>query len=120
LERALTVDETWDLVDKITQKAVKIGAYEPSLKDTLSELTVKPWPGILLAIGVLYGFWAIFGAWFSFFTEPYMSFLFNNNILVWLQNAFPGGGTTLEESSFLAPSLWETPKLQSVSRPLGS
>jgi ferrous iron transport protein B len=97
----LTVDETWDLVDKITQKTVKIGAYEPTLKDTLSELTVKPWPGVLLAVGVLYGFWAIFGAWFSFFTEPYMSYLFNDHVLVWLQNVFPGGGATLQESSFL-------------------
>ena len=101
LERALTVDETWDLVERVARETLKVGIYQPTLKDMLSELTVKPWPGILLAIGVLYGFWAIFGAWFSFFTEPYMSFLFNNNILVWLQSIFPGGGATLEESSFL-------------------
>ena len=101
MERALTVDERWDLVDRIAKETVEVGAYEPTWKDTLAELTVKPWPGIPLAIGVLYGFWAIFGAFFSFFTEPYMSFLFNNNILVWLQSVFPGGGATMAESSIL-------------------
>ena len=101
MERALTVDKRWGLVDRISEETVEVGAYEPTLKDTLGELTVKPWPGILLAIGVLYGFWAIFGAWFSFFTEPYMSCLFNNNILPWLQSVFPGGGATMEESSIL-------------------
>ena len=101
MERTLTIDERWDLVDRIARETVKVGAYEPTLKDMLSELTIRPWPGIPLAIGVLYGFWAIFGAFFSFFTEPYMSYLFNNNILVWLQRVFPGGGATMEESSFL-------------------
>ena len=101
MERALTTDERWGLVDRIAKEAVEVGTYKPTLKDTLGELSVKPWPGIPMAIGILYGFWAIFGAWFSFFTEPYMSFLFNNKILPWLQSVIPGGGATYAESSIL-------------------
>ena len=97
----LTVDQRWDLVDRITEETVETGVYEPTWKDTLSELSVKPWPGIPLALGVLYGFWALFGAWFSFFTEPYMGFLFNEKILPWLQVNFPGGGATYDSSSIL-------------------
>ena len=88
----LTVDERWDLIDKISKQTVKFGEYRHTLKDALADITVKPLTGIPIAIAVLYGFWAFFGAFAGFFTDGFFVKLFDEHWLPWLQGAFPGEG----------------------------
>jgi len=85
----LSVDERWDLIEKISKKAIKFGKYKHTLKDAIGELTVKPLTGIPVAIAVLYGFWAFFGAFAGFFTDGFLVKLFDAHWLPWLQKVFP-------------------------------
>lgn len=87
----LSVDERWDLIDKISKETVKFGEYRHTLKDALAEITVKPLTGIPIAIAVLYGFWSFFGAFAGFFTDGFLVKLFDGHWLPWLQDVFPGG-----------------------------
>ena len=57
----LTIDQRWDIIDKIAKQTVKFGEYKHTLKDVIGELTVKPFTGIPIAIAVMYAFWSIFG-----------------------------------------------------------
>jgi len=88
----LTVDERWDLIDKIAEQVVKYGEYRYRLKDAIADITVKPLTGIPIAIAVLYGFWSFFGAFAGFFTDGFLVKLFDNHWLPWLQEVFPGKG----------------------------
>lgn len=85
----LTVDERWDLIDKISKKTVKFGEYRHTLKDAIAEITVKPLTGIPIAIAVLYGFWAFFGAFAGFFTDGFFVKIFDGHWLPWLQEVWP-------------------------------
>ncbi len=89
----LDVDERWDLVDRIAEETVNYGERETTLKDAIAEITVKPWTGIPIAITVLYGFWAFFGAFAGFFTDGFFVKIFDEHWLPWLQSAFPGKGS---------------------------
>ncbi|MCD6108168.1 MAG: ferrous iron transporter B [Thermoplasmata archaeon] len=88
----LTVDERWNLIDKIAKQTVRYGEYRHTLKDAIAEITVKPLTGIPIAIAVLYGFWSFFGAFAGFFTDGFLVKLFDNHWLPWLQEVFPGKG----------------------------
>jgi len=85
----LTVDERWDLIDKISKQTVTFGRYRHTLKDAIAEITVKPLTGIPIAIAILYGFWAFFGAFAGFFTDGFFVKLFDEHWLPWLQEAWP-------------------------------
>lgn len=88
----LSVDERWDLIDKISKQTVTFGAYKHTLKDAIAELTVKPLTGIPVAIAVIYGFWSFFGDFAgTLFTDGFMVRLFDEHWLPWLQAVFPGG-----------------------------
>ena len=87
----LTVDERWDLIEKISKETVTFGKYKHTLKDAIGELTVKPLTGIPIAIAVLYGFWSFFGSFAGFFTDGFFCKLFDEYWLPWLQDVFPGG-----------------------------
>ncbi len=88
----LAIDERWNLIDKIAKQVVKYGTYRSTLKDAIEEITVKPLTGIPIAIAVLYGFWAFFGAFAGFFTDGFFVKFFDNHWLPWLQGVFPGKG----------------------------
>ncbi|MCK4433135.1 MAG: ferrous iron transporter B [Methanomicrobia archaeon] len=88
----LSVDERWDLIDKISKKTVKFGKYKHTLKDAIGELTVKPLTGIPIAIAVLYGLWSFFGSFAGFFTDGFFVELFDEHFLPWMQANFPGEG----------------------------
>ena len=88
----LTVDERWELIDKIVKRTVKFGEYRHTLKDAIAEITVKPLTGIPIAIAVLYGFWSFFRAFAGFFTDGFLVKFFDNHWLPWLQEVFPGKG----------------------------
>jgi len=90
VERALTADERWDLVDKITKEVVKVGAYKPGLRDALASLTVNPWTGIPFAIAVLYGFWTFFGEFAGLFTDGFFVRIFGTHWIPWLSGALEG------------------------------
>ena len=88
----LSVDERWDLIDKISKQTVEFGAREHTLKDAIAELTVKPLTGIPVAIAVIYGFWSFFCEFAgTLFTDGFMVRLFDEHWLPWLQSVFPGG-----------------------------
>ena len=88
----LSVDERWDLIEKITKQTVEFGAYKHTLKDAIAELTVKPLTGIPVAIAVLYGFWSFFCDFAgTLFTDGFMVKIFDEHWLPWLQSVFPGG-----------------------------
>lgn len=72
----LSVDERWDLIDKISKQTVTFGEYRHTLKDAIAEITVKPLTGIPIALAVLYGFWAFFGAVAGFFTDGFFVKIF--------------------------------------------
>jgi ferrous iron transport protein B len=72
----LSIDDRWDLIDKISKKTVKYGTYKHSLKDAFAEITVKPLTGIPIALAVLYGFWSFFGAVAGFFTDGFFVKIF--------------------------------------------
>jgi ferrous iron transport protein B len=87
----LTVDERWGLVERISKEAVELGAYRPSLKDALADVTVRPVTGIPFAIAVIYGFWAFFCEFAgTLFTDGFFVKLFDGHWLPWLQGVFAG------------------------------
>ncbi len=88
----LTVDERWDLIDKISKQTITFGRYSHTLKDAIAEITVKPLTGIPIAIAVMYGFWSFFGAFAGFFTDGFFVKIFDEHWLPWLQKVFPGEG----------------------------
>ena len=89
----LTVDERWDLIEKISHKVVTFGKFKHTLKDALGELTVKPLTGIPIAIAVLYGFWSVFCSFAgTLFTDGFFVKLFDEHFLPWIQSVFPGKG----------------------------
>jgi len=89
----LTIDERWDLIDKISKEVVSYGKYEHTLKDALGELTVKPLAGIPIAITVLYGFWSVFSSFAgTLWTDGFMVKIFDEHFLPWMQAHFPGEG----------------------------
>ena len=88
----LTTDERWDLIDKISKQVVKYKKYRHTLKDAIAEITVKPLTGIPIAIAIMYGFWAFFGAFAGFFTDGFFVKIFDEHWLPWLQDIFPGEG----------------------------
>lgn len=85
----LSASERWDLIDKISKKTIKLGQYRHTLKDAIADITVKPLTGIPVAIAILYGFWAFFGAFAGFFTDGFLVKLFDVYWLPWLQEVFP-------------------------------
>ncbi len=95
----LSVDERWELVDEISKRVVLRGKYKHTLKDVLSDLSVRPATGIPFMIAVLYGFWMFFGAFAGFFTDGLAVPFFDDHYLPALQGAFPGAGPTMAESS---------------------
>jgi len=89
----LSVDERWDLIDKISRATVTFGEYRHTLKDAIGELTVKPMTGIPVAIAILYGFWSVFGSFAgTLCTDGFFVKLFDGYWLPWLQGIFPGQG----------------------------
>ncbi len=98
---ALTGDERWELIDRITKETVALGEYKRDLKDILGEMTVRPSTGIPLAIAVLFGFFSFVYSFGLSFLMMLLDPLFKDMIIPWLVQAVPGGGATLEESSFL-------------------
>lgn len=96
---SLSVDERWKLIDNISKQVVLRGKYKHSLKDVVSDLSVRPATGIPFALAVLFGFWAFFGAFAGFFTDGLAVPAFDDHFLPAIQGAFPGGGATIGESS---------------------
>ena len=90
MERALTVDERWDLVDRIAEETVEVGAYKRTLKDAVADITVNPWTGIPFAIAVLYGFWTFFGEFAGLFTDGFFVRIFGIHWIPWLGDALAG------------------------------
>ena len=89
----LTVDQRWDLIDKISKETVTFGKYKHTLKDAIGELTIKPQTGIPIAIAVMYAFWSIFGSFAgTLCTDGFMVKLFDGYFLPWMQDIFPGAG----------------------------
>ncbi len=85
----LSVDERWNLIEKISKQTVEFGARKHTLKDAIAELTVKPLTGIPVAIAVLYGIWSFFVDFAgTLFTDGFMVRLFDEHWLPFLQNAF--------------------------------
>ncbi len=97
--RHLTPDERWKLIDEICERVVLREEYRHTLRDVLSDLTVRPLTGIPFAIAVLYGFWAFFCAFAGFFTDGIFVPLFDEYYLPALQSKFPGGGPTIDQCS---------------------
>lgn len=88
----LSVDERWDLIEKISKQTVEFGVRKHTLKDAIAELTVRPLTGIPVAIAVMYGFWAFFCEFAgTLFTDGFMVKIFDEHWLPWLQAVFPGG-----------------------------
>ncbi len=86
----LTAEQKWELVDVISRETVKFGDYEPTLRDELADITVKPLTGIPFAIAVLYGFWAFFNEFAgTFLTDGFLTKIFDSNYLPWIQGIFP-------------------------------
>jgi ferrous iron transport protein B len=90
MERALTVDQRWDLVDRIAKETVEVGAYKPTLKDALAGITVNPWTGIPFAIAVLYGFWTFFGEFAGLFTDGFFVRIFGTHWIPFLGEKLAG------------------------------
>jgi len=87
----LTIDERWDLVERISRETVEVGRYEPSLKDALADITVRPATGIPFAIAVIYGFWVFFCEFAgTLFTDGFFVKIFDGHWLPWLQGVFTG------------------------------
>jgi ferrous iron transport protein B len=92
----LTVDQRWELVDKISRETVELGKHELSLKDALADVTVRPATGIPFAVAVIYGFWMFFrGFAGTLFTDGFLVKIFDGLWLPWLQASFPGKDTWL-------------------------
>ncbi|MHC1630916.1 MAG: nucleoside recognition domain-containing protein [Methanotrichaceae archaeon] len=89
----LSVDERWDLIDKISKETVVLGEYKETLKDVLGEITVKPMTGIPIAIAVLYGFWSVFSSFAgTLCTDGFFVKFFDEHWLPWWQLHFPNAG----------------------------
>ena len=88
--KKLTLEQKWDIIDKIVRKTVSYGIYQHTIKDAIGELAVKPLTGIPIAIAVLYGFWSLFTSISSFITDGFMVKIFDGYWLPWLQKNFPG------------------------------
>ncbi len=92
----LTVDQRWSLVDRVVKETVEIGAYEPTLKDALADVTVRPLTGIPFAIAVIYGFWMFFCEFAgTLFTDGFFVKIFDVHFLPWIQGIFLGKDTWL-------------------------
>jgi ferrous iron transport protein B len=92
----ISTAKRWEIVDLIANRTVTTGEYKPSVKDYLSELTVKPLTGIPVALTVLYAFWSIFGSFAgALVTDGFMVKLFDNYWLPWIQNVWPGPDSVL-------------------------
>ena len=91
----LTIDQRWDLVDRITKETVEVGAYKHTLKDAIADITVRPKTGIPFAIAVIYGFWMFFSTFAGFFTDGFLVKVFGDHYIPWLGSVFPGKGTWL-------------------------
>ena len=89
----LSVDERWGLIDDISKQVVLRGKYKHTLKDVISDLSVRPATGIPLAIAVLFGFWAFFGAFAGFFTDGLAVPAFDDQYLPAIQGAWPNPGS---------------------------
>ncbi|HID60795.1 MAG TPA: hypothetical protein EYP46_02915, partial [Hadesarchaea archaeon] len=85
----LSTDERWKLIDDISKQVVLREKYEHTLKDVISDLSVRPATGIPLALAVLFGFWAFFGAFAGFFTDGFAVPAFDDHFLPAIQGAFP-------------------------------
>ncbi|HDI12520.1 MAG TPA: ferrous iron transporter B [Hadesarchaea archaeon] len=92
---SLSVDERWKLIDSISKQVVLRGKYKHTLKDVISDLSVRPMTGIPLALAVLFGFWAFFGAFAGFFTDGFAVPAFDDHFLPAIPSAFPGEGGPL-------------------------
>jgi ferrous iron transport protein B len=86
----LTPDARWDLVDRIAKQTVEVGVYEPTLRDALADLTVRPATGIPFAIAIVYGVWMFFCGFAGFFTDGFFVRIFDCHWLPFLQNSFAG------------------------------
>ena len=89
--KKLSLEQKWELIDKIVKKTISYGTYRHTIKDALGELTVRPLTGIPIAIAVLYGFWSFFTSFSAFITDGFMVKIFDGYWLPWLQKNFPGG-----------------------------
>ena len=88
---ALTPDERWDLVEEISSMTISFGHFLHTLKDALGDYTVKPATGIPFAIAMLYAFWSVFTTFAGFFTDGFLTKIFDGYWLPLLQKNFPGG-----------------------------
>ena len=86
----LTIDQRWDLVDRISKETVEVGKYRPSLKDAIASVTVRPLTGIPFAIAVLYGFWTFFGEFAGLFTDGFFVRIFGTHWIPWLGDKLAG------------------------------
>jgi ferrous iron transport protein B len=86
----LTIDQRWDLVDRISKETVEVGKYQPSLKDAIASVTVRPLTGIPFAIAVLYGFWTFFGEFAGLFTDGFFVRIFGIHWIPWLGDKLAG------------------------------
>ncbi len=92
----LTIDQRWDLVDRIAKETIEVGVYEPTLRDAIADVTVRPLTGIPFAIAVIYGFWTFFVEFAgTLFTDGFFVKIFDVHFLPWIQSVFPGEGTWL-------------------------
>lgn len=90
---AISSDQRWDLIEKITEQTVEFGKDTITLKDAIAELTVKPLTGIPLAIAVLYG-WAFFCEFAgTLFTDGFFVKVFDGYWLPYLKRVFPAKGS---------------------------
>lgn len=86
---SLTVDERWDLIDRISRETVTAGEYKETLTDVIGEITIKPMTGIPVVIASLYLFWSLFGSFAGFFTDGFFVKFFDQYWLPWWQLHFP-------------------------------
>jgi ferrous iron transport protein B len=91
IPNTLDEDKRWDLVEDISSLTVSFGHFLHTLKDALGDYTVKPATGIPFAIAMLYAFWSIFTSFSGFFTDGFLTKIFDRHWLPLLQEYFPGG-----------------------------
>ncbi len=86
----LTIDQRWDLVDRIAKETVEVGTYKPGLRDAVADATVRPAIGIPFAIAVLYGFWTFFGEFAGLFTDGFFVRIFGTHWIPFLGEKLAG------------------------------
>ena len=86
----LTIDQRWDLVDRIAKETVEVGAYKPTLRDAVADATVRPAIGIPFAIAILYGFWTFFGEFAGLFTDGFFVRIFGVHWIPWIGEKLAG------------------------------